>query len=659
MFATLLHSHHFTLASTHINKTNILKKTPTMNPDHEPLSPPTSPPPEEEEGMYTGEASDSNCGDTYTPVEGSDPKDDYSESSPENDEDSSSSDNHENVPSSPPTSIETMSKDTRTISASISPTEYHAPAVETEDEDDDDETHRREYFQYDTGNDTFSHHRKNWETSSQWEDDDDGSGEPSSHPPLARVQSQSSSSRKSPAPSSPLFPPRPRQTASKSNLSHQFSHHHRRSPASRASSGSYEREHIRDEKKPPLVLLHVTLLLFPGAEEVVLRHLTPTTIERGVLVEHPRGDYNLLEELILDGLGLDEDFVEESEETEEPQEKTWEQALNIVPVAPPKKAWQLRVYASNGLMTPGAWKRVWAEMERIDVEIWPRGFDRNKRGSVRSFGGHSRGSSSAISAVMMEDEGEDGKVYGGRRSGSGEVVQRLASPAPVQTSPVRVRTPTAGVRGRRGRSRTQVGFGGVDLGKFLTPKVVVIGAGVNLLLFLYFTVFRFISVGAWTGSVGVASPFGGETEGVQVQVHEVVDERYPVEMSSEGCGGEVVTEEDVDEQRVLEEEDELDELDAEFVADPEIGEAGEAPVEQLELDDENMLTFNLDYGASMEQLEQYLDHSEVDSEETDPDDVVEGEQEVGAEVQVEEEQMEEEQAEEKTKYSFLNRFGLS
>ena len=36
--------------------------------------------------------------------------------------------------------------------------------------------------------------------------------------------------------------------------------------------------------------------------------------------------------------------------------------------------WELRVYAANGLMTSGAWRRVWGEMERIDVEVGPKGW---------------------------------------------------------------------------------------------------------------------------------------------------------------------------------------------------------------------------------------------------------------------------------------------
>lgn len=148
---------------------------------------------------------------------------------------------------------------------------------------------------------------------------------------------------------------------------------------SRASSAGYNGPvTTASGRKAPLVLLHVTLLFLPGAEEAILRKITPTMLERGLLVEHPRGDYQLLEELIIDSLGLDEALDPEFElpgdsEAEDPEQEAWEKSLGVRRVQA-KHKWELRVYAANGLMTAGAWKRVWGEMERVDVELGPKGW---------------------------------------------------------------------------------------------------------------------------------------------------------------------------------------------------------------------------------------------------------------------------------------------
>lgn len=668
------------------------------------------------EELDGGDISDSNCEDSYTPADGSEEKDDDSDPRDDDEDDDDDDDNDRNdsdVPSSPPTSVETGSKNDQRISGGpiISNDGYRAPAVETEDEEDADPP--REYFthHYENPNDAFSVHRKNWESSSQWEDEDGPPAHaPHSSPPPARVQSQSSS-RKSPAPSSPMFPPRPRQTNStKSHLNNQFNR--QPSPASRASSSSYDtREVHRDEKKPPLVLLHVTLLLLSGAEEVVLRHLTPTTLERGVLIEHPRGDYSLLEELILDGLGLDDDLVAETTETEEPAEKTWEQALNIMPNLATKKAWQLRVYASNGLMTPGAWKRVWAEMERIDVEIWPRGFDRNGRNTRSSIGGgHSRGtSSSSVPPYPLDDAiAPNEPEYDERRKSLiGATAVRHGSGG--STGPITSPTSPAPTKARRTRGRAPVASTGFEFNKLLTPRAVMVYAGINMLLFLYFTVFRFVDFGgAWSSSVAVFR--AGDMEGVLVQE---VEERRSVEVGSEGCtvaevtvpeveveveaeaAVEVEVEESNVEQRVLADDERSDES----VPDPEISSEGHEqvllaeadepykPDETVEVDAEtiDVEVFKGEDQLGLEELwweggegavaegekeagedtpgePQEVELNTDDAETTEHDKV-----EVGVEADVEEEagEVEEtgeakaEEVEEKPKFGFLKGFGFS
>jgi hypothetical protein len=188
--------------------------------------------------------------------------------------------------------------------------------------------------------------------------------------------------RKSATPSSGKIVPRPSRQSTISSKPHLHPKSNSRGSnnyySSRASSASYSGMPM-EEKKAPLVLLHVTLLFLPGAEEAILRKITPTMLERGLLIEHPRGDYQLLEELIIDSLGLDEALVPGQEDQEDEMDE-WERSLGVRRLQG-KRKWELRVYAANGLMTPGAWKRVWGEMERIDAEVGPKGWRGKKVGA--------------------------------------------------------------------------------------------------------------------------------------------------------------------------------------------------------------------------------------------------------------------------------------
>ncbi|PWW79768.1 hypothetical protein C7212DRAFT_289022 [Tuber magnatum] len=536
-----------------------------MSSVREPFSPPTSPAAEDDEG----EIYDSNCDEEelLTPMDASDGKEgDESGGDEEYDDDGART---QSVPSSPPTSVETPSKNgdhtpSLHVSSPVDGSEnYRAPEVETEDEDGNE--NRRDYFlegeRYATSEDTFVHKGKAWESSSQWEDDE-GEALPTSSPPPNARQSPASSRKSAPPLSSPLFPSRARQSQGSASVKSALSHrlYTRPSPASRASSGSYDpREH---ERKAPLVLLHIALLLLPGAEDIVLQHITPTTFERGLLVEHPRGDYNLLEEMILDGLGLDDDNypLDDTASKAEEEDSSWEKALNV-PSTPGKKPWQLRVYASNGLMTPGAWKRVWSEMERIDVEIWPRGFDRTNKWGVGlsspsstiaiamarggSLSGKSAsvtapiplelGSSTFVATDLNDIEGDCDSLLadrntrrGTRSSNSGGtsdrkksshshsnsnsssgILRRLSQPdAPVPPT-AKLSTPKSS---RKSRRRAPPRLPVIDhfsvenakfyLNKLTTPKAVKILAGINLLLFLYFTLFNSF-VGVATNSASV------------------------------------------------------------------------------------------------------------------------------------------------------------
>ncbi|KAG0124752.1 hypothetical protein HOY82DRAFT_572958 [Tuber indicum] len=537
-----------------------------MNSGREPFSPPTSPAAEE----YESEISDSNYDheELLTPMDGSDGKEgDESGGDEEYDDDGART---QSVPSSPPTSVETPSKNgdhTHSVHVS-SPVDgsenYRAPEVETEDEDGNE--NRRDCFpkgeRYATSEDTFVHKGRAWESSSQWEDDE-GEVLPTSSPPANVRQSPASSRKSAPPLSSPLFPSRARQSqgsaSAKSALSHRL--YTRPSPASRASSGSYDpREH---ERKAPLVLLHITLLLLPGAEDIVLQHITPTTFERGLLVEHPRGDYNLLEEMILDGLGLDDDDypLEETTSKAEEEDPSWEKALNV-PSTPGKKPWQLRVYASNGLMTPGAWKRVWSEMERIDVEIWPRGFDRtNKWGvglsspsstiavAMARSGSLNDKSASVTTPIPLElgsptfvatdfndiegdcddlltnrntrrgthssnsggisDRKKSNHSHNSSNSSSSGTLRRLSQPDVPVSLAAKFSTPKSSRKSRRRApprlpimDHFSVENAKFYLNKLTDPKAVKILAGINILLFLYFTLFKSF-VGIATNSVSI------------------------------------------------------------------------------------------------------------------------------------------------------------
>lgn len=163
-------------------------------------------------------------------------------------------------------------------------------------------------------------------------------------------------------------------------------------------------------KEHPLVLLHVTILpiVAPYSQEVLesvlpgyalenwklLREtVTDTVLERGILVPHPREDYDLLEERLLESLELKvprilkcghfhlEDGEGETEEEEEGYESDDDADLcgdcgrrirdGRFGSGTGSKRWEIRIYAANGLMRAGAWGAAWREMERVDVEISP------------------------------------------------------------------------------------------------------------------------------------------------------------------------------------------------------------------------------------------------------------------------------------------------
>ncbi|PPJ57229.1 hypothetical protein CBER1_02784 [Cercospora berteroae] len=166
-----------------------------------------------------------------------------------------------------------------------------------------------------------------------------------------------------------------------------------------------------EKKDYPLVLLHVTLLpinlswsrhsmenILPASTLESLRLLrskvTETILQRGILIPHPSGDYELLEERLLEalelkperitkcghfrsrssasssdsGVGSSVEGLEDSDVCDTCHHHL--KPINAAISARGRK-WTIKVFAANGLMRASAWTAAWTEMERVDVEILP------------------------------------------------------------------------------------------------------------------------------------------------------------------------------------------------------------------------------------------------------------------------------------------------
>ncbi|KAK7732385.1 hypothetical protein SLS63_005063 [Diaporthe eres] len=185
----------------------------------------------------------------------------------------------------------------------------------------------------------------------------------------------------------------------------------------------------------PLVLLHVTLLPLRWAYGEVVNYfegkkippvsfstegvknlraawrqlqdrLGDTEMERGILLPHPQNDYEILEERLLEALELplrrrarilecghylgpsnemtpSSDLEDDSEDTSDAEDsdaggkkekrhwcKTCRGDIKYEELGS-ERVFRIKVYASNGLMSPGAWEACWKEMERVDIEVEP------------------------------------------------------------------------------------------------------------------------------------------------------------------------------------------------------------------------------------------------------------------------------------------------
>lgn len=259
----------------------------------------------------------------------------------------------------------------------------------------------------------------------------------------------------SPAPSIALEAPRERAeksykmaTPSKSGRSDSVSTTGRRRSRSHRDSMhmDYQAQRPRASATPqplPLVLLHVTILpmQMPYTPEVMIKIMPEWLVEnykvleeklqdivlmrRGLLIQHPRDEYDVLEERILESLelktprllpcghfvapelddedapGCDEEHThaadnetgrgsrmsggtvtaEEDPELRYPTPNSEDVGVCMDchrqvkkpghGVGAGSKKWDMKIYAANGLMRAGAWEAAWSEMERCDVEITP------------------------------------------------------------------------------------------------------------------------------------------------------------------------------------------------------------------------------------------------------------------------------------------------
>jgi len=185
-----------------------------------------------------------------------------------------------------------------------------------------------------------------------------------------------------------------------------------RSHRSTMSSPSKLSPSKKGRKEYPLVLLHVTLLPIPlvysqEIMEIVLppsilenwkllqEKATDTVLERGILIPHPKEDYYLLEERLLESLELKiprilkcgHFHLSPEEEADVLADSETDDDLDDADICldcgrrirdgrygsagTGSKRWDIKLFAANGLMRAGAWSAAWREMERVDVEILP------------------------------------------------------------------------------------------------------------------------------------------------------------------------------------------------------------------------------------------------------------------------------------------------
>ncbi|MCJ1364367.1 hypothetical protein MMC16_003477 [Acarospora aff. strigata] len=243
------------------------------------------------------------------------------------------------------------------------------------------------------------------------------------------------------------------------------------------------------KKEYPLVLLHVTILpaniaystevMDDVLPDYVLENwkllrekVTDTVLERGILIPHPREDYDLLEERLLESLELKlprilkcghlhidpEDAPTESEAEDDASDTDDADVCadcgrhirdgRFGSTGAGERRWDIKIFAANGLMRAGAWGAAWREMERVDVEILPWMDDKMRRDLVvrqeeedrlqdedtGAVGGDEHVSSEKVGAARQEgglDEQRRKEIYG---DDAQAYVDGLFDHAPAKTS---------------------------------------------------------------------------------------------------------------------------------------------------------------------------------------------------------------------------------
>lgn len=197
-------------------------------------------------------------------------------------------------------------------------------------------------------------------------------------------------------------------------------------PTSQFSPSKRTPTRFKAKKEEPLNLLHVTVMpiqwLYAHAMNtrdtpesmsfikenwrLLYDKLADTVLERGILLPHPQDSYEVLEERLLEALELpirpraailkcghymgpsdietpssDEDDTIHEERTyfqhDSATGRKWcdicrkDVKLENTGEVHGRQRFNVKIYASNGLMRAGAWAAAWREMERVDVEIEP------------------------------------------------------------------------------------------------------------------------------------------------------------------------------------------------------------------------------------------------------------------------------------------------
>ncbi|KAL8972108.1 MAG: hypothetical protein Q9183_000719 [Haloplaca sp. 2 TL-2023] len=235
------------------------------------------------------------------------------------------------------------------------------------------------------------------------------------------------------------------------------------------------------KKEYPLVLLHVTLLPVPRIyspevmEQVLPAYIlenwkvlrekaTDTVLERGVLIPHPKEDYDLLEERLLESLDLKLPRIlkcghfhldaDEDADAAGFDEKDYDDEDNDADICGDcgrrvrddkygsgtgSRRWDIKVYAANGLMRAGAWGAAWREMERVDVEIVPWMDDQVKRElTLRTEEERNNAAFLQQKTVAKADQGSTmdeermREIYGGETSAFADQQPEQASTSPAR-----------------------------------------------------------------------------------------------------------------------------------------------------------------------------------------------------------------------------------